>query len=136
MNDVLNMGEVVIVLSDKFAAWLPELAADHHVWACRTAETEQVTQAFWKEHPPKEASASSGSITLFTGAGEAENDLLSIIDTVELHHGLASSKQPPVTSLRVLGTLPTDTIGSTIGAFGFTQIESIPDGFVTRWHGA
>src|ERR1700727_196496 len=136
MNSLSGMGqEVVVVLSGELASRLSELAADHHVWARRTAETEQVAQAFWHEHRPEEASASSGSITLFTGTGGVEDDLLSVIDTVELHHGLASSEQPAATALRVLGTTPTDAIRSMIGRLGFTQIEPIPDGFVAHWHG-
>jgi hypothetical protein len=137
MNDLSGMGqEVVIVLSGELAPRLSQLAAHHHVWARRTVETEQVAQTFWHEHRPEEASASPGSITLFTGTGEAENDLLSMIDTVELHHGLASSEQPAATALRVLGAMPTAAIRGAIGMLGFTRIEPIPDGFVAHWHGA
>jgi hypothetical protein len=137
MNDLGGLGqEVIIVLSGGLASRLSELAADHHVWAPRTVETEQVARAFWHDHRPGEPSASLGSITLFTGTGEAEEDLLSMIDTLELHHGLASSEQPAATALRVLGTIPTDAIRSAIGTLGFTRIEPTPDGFVAHWHGA
>jgi hypothetical protein len=65
--------------------------------------------------------------------GAPEEDLLSIVDTIELHHGLASSP-PAVSSLRVLGTQPTDRVREAMIALGFARLEMIADGFVAHWH--
>jgi hypothetical protein len=126
--------EVVVLLSDEFVPRMHELALGHQIWALRTADTESVAQRFWKEHPPLDAGSGSGGITLFSGEGDPEKDLLSILDNVELHHGIASSERPAVSVLRVLGTSPSETVRDVLRAQGFTRIESRPDGFLARWH--
>ncbi len=111
-----------------------ELALEHQVWALRTANTEKVAQRFWKEHPPRGA-AGSGGITLVAGEGDLEKDFVGILDSVELHHGIASSERPAVNVLRVLGAPASETVRDVLCAQGFTCIESKPDGFVARWRG-
>jgi hypothetical protein len=126
--------EVVVVLSDEFAPDMPELAGRHQIWALRTADIEKVAQQFWEEHPPLNAKTGSGGITLFTGEGDPERDFLSILDDVELHHGIASSERPVVSALRVLGTPASEAIRDALCTQGFTRIESRPGGFLARWH--
>jgi hypothetical protein len=133
-NENGEQREVVVLLSDEFAPRMPGLALGHQIWALRTADTENVAQRFWKEHPPLDAGAGSGGITLFAGESDPEKDLLSVLDDVELHHGLASSGRPAVSVLRVLGVPPSETIRDVLRAQGFTLIESRPDGFLARWH--
>lgn len=125
--------EVIILLSDEFAPRMSDLALGHQVWAPRTADMEQVAQQFWAEHPPLDAKSGPGGITLFVGQGDPEGDLLSILNEVELHHGIASAERPAFTVLRVLGTAASDAIRDTLRAEGFTGIESGPDGFLAHW---
>lgn len=113
---------------------MSDLAGKHQLWALRTRDTEKIAQQFWKEPPPLDAETGSGGITLFMGEGEPERDLLSILDDIELHHGLASSERPAVSVLRVLGAPASETIRDTLYTQGFTRIESRPDGFVACWH--
>ena len=126
--------EVVIVLSDEFAPDLADVAVKHHVWALRTAETEKVARAIWGEREGLEGGEPSNSITLFQGTGDPEADLLSISDTVELHHGIATSGQPATRALRVLGTGATDAVRGALAALSFTRIVPISGGFVAHWH--
>jgi hypothetical protein len=126
--------EVIILLSDEFAPRMPDLALGHQIWALRTADTEEVAQQFWTENPPLEKETGTGGITLFTGQGDPEKDFLSILDEVELHHGMASSERPAVTILRVLGMLASDSIQDALRAQGFDRIESRANGFLARWH--
>jgi hypothetical protein len=125
--------EVVIVLSNKFAPNMPDLARGRQIWALRTADTEKVAQQFWKDHPPLDAETGSGGITLFTGEGDPEKDFLSILDDVELHHGIASSERPALSVLRVLGAHASETIRDALRAHGFIDIEPSRDGFRARW---
>ena len=136
MNSGIDDGlEVIIVLSDECAPSLAGFAAKHQTWALRTAETERVAQEFWKEHPPLDAEAGPGGLTLFTGEGDPERDLLSILDDVELHHGLAASGPPAASALRVWGVEASETVRDALGALGFTRIESRPGGgFLAHWH--
>jgi len=122
---------VIIVLSNEFASKLNELAMSNHVWAVQTAETEEVAQRIREERPPQEADLLTSGITLFAGAGDAERerDLLSIIDTVELHHGIAGGHRP-MDAVRTLGIGPTDAIREAFGSLGFTRLVAIPDGFL------
>jgi hypothetical protein len=128
--------EVIILLSDEFAPRMPDLALRHQIWALRTVASEDVAHRFWSEHTPLDAETGSGSggITLFTGEGDPERDFLSILDDVELHHGIASSERPAVSVLRVLGTPASETIRDALYAQGFTRIKSRPDGFLAQWH--
>jgi hypothetical protein len=87
---------------------------------------------FWEAHPPIENVDAEAGITLFTRAGNPEKDLLSVIDTIELHHGLASHG-PKVNALRILGAQPTDAVREAIAPLGFTRIELITGGFMAHW---
>lgn len=127
------MGQVVLVLSDTFASQLADLARQYRVWAGRTPVTERVTRDFWEAHPPIQNVDAEAGITLFTRVGNPEEDLLSIIDTIELHHGLASNG-PKVNSLRILGAQPTDAVREAIARLSFTRIELITGGFMAHWH--
>lgn len=135
MNNGTNtQQEIIILLSDEFASNMRDLALEYQIWALRTARTEKVAQQFWKEHPPLGVEPGSGGITLFAGEGDPERDFLSILDEVELHHGMASREHPVVSVLWVLGTPASETIRDALWAQGFTRIESRPDGFLARWH--
>jgi hypothetical protein len=127
--------EVVIVASGEFVAKLDDLALSSDVWAVRTAATEEVTRRIWEERTPQETGPLTGGVTLFTGIGDAEHDLLSIIDTVELHHGIAGGEASAVNTVRVFGTGPTDAIRDAFGSLGFTRLVLITDGFVAYWSG-
>jgi hypothetical protein len=94
--------EVVIVLSNEFAAKLNDLAMSSHVWVVRTAATEEVAHRIWEEWPPQETDPLIAGLTLFKGEGDHEGDLLSILDEVELHHGLSGGHVPPMDAVRVL----------------------------------
>jgi hypothetical protein len=125
--------EVAIVLSDEFIKTVPDLAAGRQVWMRRTPEAERVAQRIWDARASAATSTDPGGVTLFLGEGDSERDLLSILDTVELHHGLASSEQP-VEALRVLGTDATKTVRTALQALGYTRIDPVPDGFIAHWH--
>jgi hypothetical protein len=126
--------EIVILLSSEFAPRMLDVALGHQVWAPRTADTEEVAQRFWAERPPLDAEPGAGGITLFTGQGDPERDFLSILDEVELHHGVASSERPAVTMLRVLGTPASKSVRDALRVQGFDRVESSADGFLARWH--
>jgi hypothetical protein len=129
--EIMNIErEVVIVLSNEFAAKLNDLAMSSHVWVVRTAATEEVAHRIWEERPPQETDPLIAGLTLFKGEGDPEGDLLSILDEVELHHGLSGGHVPPMGAVRVLGTGPTDAVRDAFGSLGFSRIEATPDGFV------
>lgn len=132
MNSAPNTGEeVVIMVSEAFEPVLAEQAHSHHVWAVRTPEAERIARAIWADQSPGESTNATG-ITLFAATGDPETDLLSIIDTVELHHGLAAGK-PPANVFRVLGVQLTDAIRDTLCSVGFSRLVSTQEGFTATW---
>lgn len=124
----------MVVLSGEFAPRLADLAHSYHVWVVRTSATEKVAHRIWGEQPPQEVNPPMAGITLFTGTGDPEDDLLSIIDTVELHHGLAGGRVPAANSIRVLGTPPTDSVREVFRSLGFSHLVKTSDGFVAHWN--
>jgi hypothetical protein len=125
--------EVVIVLSNEFAAKLSDLAMSSHVWAVRTAATEEAARRIWEEHPPQGTDPLTSGLTLFKGEGDPADDLLSILDEVELHHGIAGGHFPPMSAVRVFGTEPTDAVREAFSPLGFTRFTLSSDGFVAHW---
>jgi hypothetical protein len=125
--------QVVIVVTDDFVSRLDDLTVSSHVWALRTPATEEVAQRIWDDRPPQDSSPLTSGITLFAGTGDTEGDLLSIISTVELHHGISGGLDTAVETVRVFGIGPTDTVREVFRSFGFARIDPLPDGFVARW---
>ena len=117
------------MLSSEFAPKLDELAPSSHVWAVRTAATEEAARRIWEKHPPQETDQLTSGLTLFKGEGESEDDLLWILDEVDLHHGSSGGHVPPMSAVKVLGAGPTDAAREAFDALGFTRLVSTPDGF-------
>jgi hypothetical protein len=122
--------QAAIVISDKFASRLKNLVGSRHVWALQTSATEEVACQIWEKHPPQNVESLTSGITLFSGVGDPEHDLLSIIDTVELHHGNSGGQVPPVGTINVFGTEPTDAVREAFGSLGFSRLVPCPEGFV------
>jgi len=125
--------QVVVVVSGEFAPKLDELALSSPVWAVRTAATEEAAQRIWEKYPPQETDQLTSGLTLFKGEGDPADDLVSILDEVELHHGIAGGHIPPMTAVRVFGTGLTDAVREVFSSLGFTRFTPSSDGFVAHW---
>jgi hypothetical protein len=125
--------QVIIVVSSKFASRLGELVLLSPVWAVQTAATEEAARRIWEEHPPQETDQLTSGLTLFKGEGDPEDDLLSILDEVELHHGMAGGHIPPMIAVTVFGTQLTDAIREAFSVLGFTRFTLSSDGFAAHW---
>jgi hypothetical protein len=125
--------QVIVVLSSEFAPKLGELALSSPVWAVRTAATEEAARRIWEEHPPQGTDPLTSGLTLFKGEGDPEDDLLSILDEVELHHGIAGGHIPPMIAVRVFGTGLTGVVREAFSSLGFTRFTPSSDGFVAHW---
>jgi hypothetical protein len=99
------------------------MAADLHVWAIRTDEYQQIAELLPGRTPER-------GVTLF-GAGEAhpEQEAISILGTVEEHHG-EWSHRPPLDVLEVLGAEPTPDVRAALSDLGFTEVAPRTGGFV------
>lgn len=120
--------QVAIVVRGDLAPELEALVRHRHVWAVRTPETEEVARRVWSGPETQQADPLAAGLTLFNGNATAEMSLLSILDTVELHHG-QYSHDPPLSIIEVLGTDVTDAIREALAALEFTQIHPSHEGF-------
>jgi hypothetical protein len=125
--------QVIVVVSSEFAPKLDEFALSSPVWAVRTAATEEAARRIWEEHPPQGTDQLTSGLTLFKGEGNPEDDLLSILDEVELHHGMTGGHIPPMIAVRVFGTELTDAVREAFSSLGFTRFTPSSDGFVAHW---
>jgi hypothetical protein len=87
----------------------------------RTPETEEVAQRTWSQREPDEARTLDVGVTLFNSSATCEASLLSVLETVELHHG-ERSQDPPVSIIEVLGTEPSEPIREAFAALGFVEL--------------
>lgn len=126
---------VAIVVSDEFVAGLADLARTQHVWSARTPASEAVPQRVWAYHAAADGDPLGSGVTLFDGGQTPADSLLSIVDTVELHHG-SDSHDPPVKIIDVLGARATDEIRRAFADLGFLRFDDSADGFVARRLGA
>lgn len=126
--------QVVVVVSDEFAPKLDELALSSPVWVVQTAATEEAARRIWEKHPPQETDQLTSGLTLFKGEGDPADDLVSILDEVELHHGIAGGHIPPMVAVRVFGTGLTDAVREAFSPLGFTRFTPSSDGFVAHWN--
>ena len=125
--------QVTIIVTDEFASRLDSLASCGHVWALRTSASGEAARRIWGKHPPQETDPLTAGLTLFNGEGDPENDLLSILDEVELHHGIAGGHIPSMIAVRVFGTELTDAVREAFSSLGFTRFTPSSDGFVAHW---
>lgn len=69
-------------------------------------------------------------ITMFTLGNHTspEDDLISIMQQIEIHHGRWSA-DPPYTELEVIGTPLTDRIKAVLSQYGFNEFHTTASGF-------
>jgi hypothetical protein len=63
------------------------------------------------------------------GLAASEEDCLSIIDTIDEHHG-EYGHNPPLTVVEVFGAKATEKVRVELAAVGFRRLEPSPSGFV------
>jgi hypothetical protein len=121
--------KVFVVVDREFGEKLSELEKGVPVWIVDTPTNKPVVQRFWKQRPDEDHLT---GITTFNDAASrsAEDNLLSHLNTIELHHGVYSA-DPPYTVLQVFGTKLTDNAKSVLSEYGFDKFQVTSAGFVT-----
>jgi hypothetical protein len=119
---------VAIVLDPDYGDRIMELARECHVWLIRSASNDAVVAALRQDGQPY--SFDSG-VTAFNGAETPEASFLSILSSIELHHG-EDSHDPPSSVIDVIGLEPSEAVRDELTARGFQYIESSQNGFIAR----
>ena len=120
---------MVVVVREDLARDLERFARRQHVWAVRTPETEEVARRLWSNPRLTRPDPLATGLTLFNPDATPEDSLLSILDTVEEHHG-EYSHDPPVSIIEVVGAGLSQTVREAFATLGFSQFEASGCGFV------
>ncbi len=118
---------VAIVIGSAFSN-LEELAKQMHVWAPESPEYASIAERC-KSAPY----SNEHGITFyyFDEFEEAEDTFLTLIETVDLHHG-AFKHDPPWSFIEVHGVKPTPEISKALEELGVTNVKDLPDGFLAE----
>lgn len=124
--------QVVIALTPAVGLRLADLPKSAHLWIARAPETERLADGLRRSRGPSVEEA-QGSVTLFNSTGDAEADLAWLLDEVELHHGLASNRESPVTVLRIIGAGLTPAVRATLASHNFSDVVHDEEDLVAHW---
>ncbi|MFA5192437.1 MAG: hypothetical protein WC740_17160 [Verrucomicrobiia bacterium] len=100
------------------------------VWIIQSPTNTPVAQQLWKEQP--RPSHLVGITTFRPSVSDLpEENLLSVLDDIELHHGHHSA-DPPYSVLEVIGCEPSLRVSAALDELGFSIVERSTDGFIAR----
>jgi hypothetical protein len=121
--------KVFVVVDRQFGERLSDLEQGVPIWIVDTPTNKPVVERFWKERPDEDHLT---GITTFKDAASlsAEDKLLSLLDTIELHHGVYSA-DPPYTVLEVFGSQLTDNAKNVLSEYGFDKFQITSTGFAS-----
>lgn len=131
MND--KPYRVHVVVNPHYGESIPGLPVEEPAWVVDSQDNHPVIQALWDER--KRTDHLTG-ITSFKFDGEAspEDWLVSILASIDLHHG-KFSHDPPYSILNVIGVKCSDRIQKELNEFGFNQYKPTPEGFIATREG-
>jgi hypothetical protein len=119
---------VAIVVDPSYAERIVGLARECHTWLVRSALNDPVVAALRQDDSG--FSFDSG-VTTFNGAETPQASFLSILGTVEEHHG-QHSHDPPLSVVEVIGLEPSAPVREELLSYGFGHIEPSHNGFVAH----
>jgi hypothetical protein len=124
---VTSPHRVRAIVDPAFGERLAELPADAAAWIIDTPQNTPVAHRLWKERP---ATTHLTGITTFRPGSSlsAEEELLSQLDTIDLHHGHYSA-DPPYSILEVIGCSASDRVRAALEELGFSVDFTTFDGF-------
>ena len=119
---------VRVVVEASFGERLAALPPGEPVWVVESAENTPVAKRLWSEPPTSNQLA---GITTFQPSlpDTAEEHLLSVLDTIDLHHGNYSADLP-YSVLEVIGCEPSPRISAALDELGFSVVSRSESGFI------
>ena len=118
---------VRVVAEPSFGERLAALPPGEPVWIVESANNTPVANRLWSERPAKSHLA---GITTFQPSvpDTAEENLLSVLGAIDLHHGYYSA-DPPCSVLEVIGCEPSPGISAALDKLGFSVVSRSESGF-------
>ena len=119
---------VAIVVDPDYAERITELASECHTWLVRSAANDAVVASLRQDD---QAFSFDAGVTTFNKAETPQASFLSILGTVEEHHG-AYSHDPPLSVIEVIGLESSAAVRAELDVYGFCDIEQSTNGFIAR----
>ena len=122
--------QVHVIVYPMFGDRLRMIPAGEAVWIARTPANIPVYESAGKERQPGCGIEGFSSFTI-DPTRSPEDWLISIIGTIDLHHG-ELSHDPSWSVINVIGTRWTERIQNDLAHFGFEEHEDTAEGFIAR----
>jgi hypothetical protein len=127
MANVFSPYKVSVVVDREFGEQLATLASGVPVWIVDTPINKAVAKRFWKERPHE--NSLTGITTFdFSESDAPEEIVVSMLDTIELHHG-PHSADPPYTVIEVFGVTLNENVKAGLSEYGFNEFYPTSTGF-------
>ena len=118
---------VRVVVDRDFGERLAGLPPGEPVWIVRSDANTPVAHRLWAERPGH--THLTGVVTFRDGPGAPEELLLTMLDTIDLHHGEYSTATPYL-EFEAFGTGLSPAIEAALGGLGFDTFDETPAGFL------
>jgi hypothetical protein len=127
MTRVFSPYKVCVVVDREFGEQLAALAQGIPVWIVDTPTNKTVAKRLWKERPHD--NALTGITTFdFSASDSPEEIAVSMLDTIDLHHGRHSA-DPPYTVIEVFGAVLNENVRTELSEYGFNEFYPTSTGF-------
>jgi hypothetical protein len=118
---------VHVIVDPAFGERLREIPLDEPIWIVDTPTNRLAYEAVWRERKPESYLVGFSSFKVNPNE-QPEDWLISILDTIDEHHG-EMSHDPPWSRINVIGVRWTQRIAEELEVFGFTSHQDSPEGF-------
>lgn len=117
---------VGVVVDPEFGERLEALAARMHVWVVDSSANRAVAKRIWASG----TTALRAGVTIFAKGAATDDEalLLSVLESVDLHHGV-HSHHPPYSTLEVVGVNASPVLWEGLAELGFKDFAETPTGF-------
>jgi hypothetical protein len=127
MTKVFSPYKVSVVVDPEFGEQLAVLAQGVPVWIVDSPTNKAVAKRLWKERPHD--NSLTGITTFDFSASDAPGEIaVSMLDTIELHHGRHSA-DPAYTVIEVFGATLTENVKIGLSEYGFNKFYPTSTGF-------
>ena len=119
----------MLVVDPSFGDRLWEVAARHHTWVVPSDVNKAAVEAIWAARRKEQTEAPS--LTIWSGPTPAvtEQDWLSMLDAIEVHHG-AFWCEPPLDTLSVYGAEITPAVTAALLEYDYEPVRPTELGFI------
>ena len=120
--------QVRVVLDRTFGRRLEHLPAGEPVWVIESADNTAAARRLWAQRPG--VNHLQGITTFHDCGGSPEEELMEVIDTIDLHHGVYSAN-PPFSEVEVIGAGLSPAVEQAFRRLGLSHFRPTPDGFLS-----